>query len=982
MGDFSVNLKIVFINFKSNLLPLSEEFINRLFELIHGYLSPEEMDGLYSILEIQTNRYHFHRGCENNFFRIIESSYNKTALLRDFLRYPLQIEVVVAVSANSNYLTDVLVRNPEFVYRLFDPTHLESALEINFYRELIFNSIGRQKTFEAKLHQLKTAKRREILSTGVKDLISFVDLRRATAELSVIATVICEALFLVCLEKTLNNYGIDGAGFSELAGEKSSTEEFQPLLNNIRDFAVISLGKLGGGELNYSSDIDLIVVFKENFQLPNGKEYFELLHDTIILFTESAMTMTESGFLFRVDFRLRPDGHAAPLARTLQDTILYYETRGENWERQMLIKAGFLCGNKTLYKTFTDSVTPFIYPASFFKSPTEQIAALRESMLRNIGDENNIKLFKGGIRDIEFGVQALQMLNGGKNPSVRTGNSLTAIDALAELKILNNEEAQLLSEAYIFYRKIEHYLQLMNDRQTHIIPKEGELLKSLSKYLQFYRPDAFFTKLQDYRTKVRKIYESIVGVDTSEFNREQDLSKFKDISRAKKNLLFLKEGKGLVEIKEFDTRTTSLFVEIEDVLLQQLVMCKFPDTALANLAKIVQRSAFPSYWYEAFKDEFMLNTIVRFCECSQITVDLLTEDHSLKDIVMSGKLFEEIDPEIDYILTVKALLFIISAQFVLGFIDEEEAAKALAITLRQKVKSIISSFSVSENTKYFIAAAGSFSLGEMHLYSDADLIIICDDINKYPEAEGEFVALLSKLRNELAPLGSDCRLRPEGKSGQLVWDINAYKSYFEKRIQIWELQSLTKVSFLYGDSRLYDEFTRLFLNKVSNLDGFTLKKEIFEMRKRLYPASFSGLNALTDLIKGRGGVTDVEFITQYLLLLNPEYLKICLGKGNRQTLEYLKNKERENVSLPDDDDFLPSERYGEFNKLIEGFEFLRRVRLSIQCVYHINSNLFPSKQKGEILYKFLNYDSYDELAKAIQSTLKQNNEIFHQILKG
>jgi glutamine synthetase adenylyltransferase len=155
------------------------------------------------------------------------------------------------------------------------------------------------------------------------------------------------------------------------------------------------------------------------------------------------------------------------------------------------------------------------------------------------------------------------------------------------------------------------------------------------------------------------------------------------------------------------------------------------------------------------------------------------------------------------------------------------------------------------------------------------------------------------------------------------------------------------------------------------------------MRKRLYPTSFSGLNAITDVIKGRGGVTDVEFINQYLLLLNPEYLKFCIGKGNRQILEYLKLEELKSVPIQDEEDTaVQSERYRDYNKLLEGFKFLRKVRLSIQCVYHLESNLFPSKQKGEVLYKFLNYESYEELAKAVQSTLKQNNEIFRQIFNG
>lgn len=967
MRDFSVNLKIVFINFTRNLLPLTPEFTNRFFDLIHGYLSPEEMDGLYSILEAETQRYHFHRGCENNFFRIIENSYNKTALLRDFLRYPLQIEVVVAIAANSNYLTDVLVRNPEFIYRILDPSHLESVLERNFYRELIFNSTSKQKSFDARLHHLKTAKRREILSTGVKDLISFVDLRRATGELSVMATVICEALFLSCLEKTLFHYGICGAGFSELSGAKSFPEESKSLFDKLTDFVVISLGKLGGGELNYSSDIDLIVVFNKNFKLPNGKEYFELLHDTIILFTESAMTLNEAGFLFRVDFRLRPDGHAAPLARTLQDTILYYETRGENWERQMLIKAGFLCGSRELYKKFIDSVTPFIYPSGFFVTPQEQIKKLRNTMIRKIGDEKNIKLFSGGIRDIEFGVQALQLLNGGKNREVRSGNTLNAIGVLREMKILSSEESEIFSEAYIFYRKIEHYLQLMNDRQTHEIPSNGDLLKSMTRYLGFESNSDFDEKLQDFRKKVKKVYDSIIGVENSELNEEVDFSFFKDQNRAKRNLKFLKEGKGLIEIKEFDSRVTSLFEEIEPKLIEKVIKREFPDQILENLAKIIQRTAFPSFWYEALKDEFVLDSVITLCEFSVFSVNMLLDDPSLKELVFSGKLFEEIEPEIDFNLGTKSILFLAASQFTLGFIDETKAARLISRTVRNQVINLIESKSINKKG-VFIASAGSFSTGEMNLYSDVDLIIVCDKMERHPELESWFIELLSVIRKELAPLTVDCRLRPEGKSGQLVWDIDAYSSYFEKRIEIWELQSLTKLSFLYGDHSLFYEFKTKYFERVASVNSEKLREATGSMRKRLYPASLSGLTAPVDIIKGRGGTTDVEFIVQYLLLLHSGILKVLLDNGNREIISVFK---REGYLSP-----IQAEMF------MSGFDFLKRTRLAVQCVYHTNNNQLPSKQKGEILYKFLKFESYDEMAKAVQSTLKKNNDIFHQILTG
>lgn len=948
-------------------MALSEEFNLRLFELVSGYLPSVEIGKLSELIQTEVVKHHFHRGCENNFLKILESSFNKAALVRDLIKFPQQLEVLVSVAANSNYLSDVLVRNPEFLYRIFDPTHLESRLERNFFRETVFASVLMQKSFDHKVRRIKSLKRQEILSTGVKDLIGYIDLKRATEELSNMSAVLGEALFLCCFEKVLKKYEIDNIGFPELAGIREVDQKDEELFSKLTGYAVVSLGKLGGGELNYSSDIDLIVIFNDNFRLPNGREYFELLNETIILFTESAVTVTDSGYLFRVDFRLRPDGHAAPLARTLRDTILYYETRGENWERQMLIKAGYFCGNPELYKRFIDSVTPFIYPASFYSSPKEQVARLRNTMLRTIGDDKNIKLFKGGIRDIEFGVQALQLLNGGRNKQLRTGNSLRAISELQLSKILTEKEAALLTDAYIFYRKIEHYLQLMNDRQTHIIPEEGDLLQSLTRYLGFYHVDAFNAKLTTYRKEVRSIYESIIGLDESDSKPAIDLSFFKDEAKAKKNLLFLKEGKGLIEIKEFDSRTTALYLEIEQKLLFLLSGRKFPDIALSNLAKVIQRSALPSYWYEAMKDEFLMDCVLNLCEYSDYAINLLTEDHSLKELIFSGKIFEKIDPESDYGLDTKAILFLAASQFFLGFIDEAEASQHISDTIRFKVEKLIKESSRGKSG-FFVSIAGSFSLGEMHLFSDVDLIVVCDDMTSHPEMEEWFIKVLADIREELSPLTADCRLRPEGKSGQLVWDIKAYENYFRKRVQIWELQSLTKVSFLYGDNEVYSQFINLILEKVASLDKETLRQEVYEMRRKLYPASFSGLNNLPDLIKGRGGVTDIEFISQYLLLLDSIFLKLFMGNGNRKVLAAPQSSVTLDIEM--------------MKNLLEGFEFLRKTRLAVEVMYRTSNNLLPAKAKGDKLFRFLGFDSYEELYYTVQTTLKKNNEIFQKLLKG
>ncbi len=171
--------------------------------------------------------------------------------------------------------------------------------------------------------------------------------------------------------------------------------------------------------MNYSSDIDLVAFYDKNSFINKKVYYNQILSETILLFIETASKKTGSGFLYRVDFRLRPDGRNAPLCGSYLEYLRYYEMRGEDWERQMLIKANYLCGSKSLYNKFSDYISRFIYPTSFSASPIEQIKKLKSNIEKRNKSDENIKLVSGGIRDIEFSLQALQLLNGGKDITIR-----------------------------------------------------------------------------------------------------------------------------------------------------------------------------------------------------------------------------------------------------------------------------------------------------------------------------------------------------------------------------------------------------------------------------------------------------------------------------------------------------------------------------------------------------------------------------------
>lgn len=920
---------------------LFKEFVDFLISNTAGYISAKEIDKAISIFENQIKINNYYESSYANLLRIFNSIYDKSSFIKESIVYQHYSKIICSIAANSNYLTDIIVRNPENLYLILNPSRLEN----NLTKEVLSNDIRRHNSlfhnFNTKLNYIRSIKRKEILRIGVKDILGISSFEKTTEQLSVLANTITDELFNLCFSEILKKNNIDS-------------------INN--KYALISLGKLGGNELNYSSDIDLILIFDSN-DLYGKKEFFELLVETIHLFIESSSSITPTGYLYRVDFRLRPDGRNSPLCRSIKDYMNYYETRGEDWERQMLIKAGFVSGDEKLFQYFINYVNHFVYPSSFYNSPLEQIKKMKSKIEKNNEDKLNIKLSSGGIRDIEFSVQALQLLNGGKNKLLKTGNTLNAIELLKKENLLYKNEAQIFKTAYILYRKIEHYLQLMNDLQTHSIPEKGELLNKLSFFLGYKNSSEFLKEIAKTKKQVVEIYNSILGIEFNKKSTPLSEINFKDKTAAHKNYLFLSEGKSITDEKIFDNRSSVSFTEIEENFLIELLNSKSPDLILKNIVRIIKSAHFPSIWYEEMKDNNFLKSLFIIAEYSQKTIDIFSEDSFLRDELLTRKVFQKIQEKDLINYSIKKLHFYLAFQFTLRIISAEEVSFCLSKFISIKINNISNDFFKKKKIKenILIAGLGSFGSSSMTFSSDVDLIFIIDSFPDKIDIQKVFQDLLLKIKNEINLHSVDCRLRPEGKNSPLVWDIKNYLSYLKKRGRTWEFQSLTKLKFIYGDENLYKKITKSIQkeisNRIKNLN--IIRNDFVEMRKKLYPAStvFSQFN----IKKNKGGVTDIEFIIQLLVFTD----KVLFGESIYSTLEKFVGQNKISKSL------------------LINFKFLKNSELELQNIFNVSNPVLPNdKEKIFILAYRLGYSNSENFQKELNKITNENSKLFETIIKG
>jgi [glutamine synthetase] adenylyltransferase / [glutamine synthetase]-adenylyl-L-tyrosine phosphorylase len=701
---------------------------------------------------------------------------------------------------------------------------------------------------------LRFWKGREMTRIAVRELANVASLEETTCELSQVAE--------ICIRNVFEHW---------------NTELRQQYGSPTAEFAILALGKLGGGELNHSSDVDLLFLYSEEGQLTAHISYHEFFNRLGKRILETFSTQHPAGSLFRVDLRLRPEGSAGPLARSLESMENYYAGFGETWERLALIKARGIGGSRELAYEFLRQHQPFIYPKSPSPDLLDEIASIKRRIERDIVGadklERDVKLGRGGIREIEFIVQTLQLIHGARHPFLQESGMLKALRALRQLDLLPREEVLTCDNTYRFLRRVEHRLQIEAEQQTHIVPREAEALRRLALSLRFPSSEDFTAALQEKMRAVRPIFQRIVsGTSTApaRLPMANDLEIFSDQKRAAKALSDLVQGAAGFHIAP---RTRQIFRKLRPALLGWLAKTADPDATLNQFVRLVEGYGLRSLFFELLvANPRLLELVIKTFDASRFASELLIRRPQLLEDITRDPTFDEprsvaenlrrlaslgadannLDPIRAY--RQRQLLRIILRD-VLGLIQPAATFAELS-DVAEACLVFVAKLLASEQLT--VIALGKFGGREISYGADLDVLFVGDDIRAaqnlmiamaQPTAEGNIWAL-------------DARLRPEGEKGPVVCSLETYESYYAGRAQPWELQALTRARSVSGS--LQTEFMEIakcaWRRACQDADLFI---KIDDMLKRIRRERGSGSDFL-DLKTGSGGIIEAEFLVQAL----------------------------------------------------------------------------------------------------------------------
>jgi glutamate-ammonia-ligase adenylyltransferase len=803
-------------------------------------------------------------------------------------------QLLARAACSSRFLRRLLEHPP----RSFEPDRLHEPLSAAGIDALLQAQPAGDDA--ALLRALREVRRAAMMHVITRDLTGLADLAEVVRSVTALAE--------CCVRFALSH--IDDA-LAAVHGRPIGADTGAP-----QHLLVIGMGKLGGCELNVSSDIDLIFLYPEDGQTNGPRpvsahDYYTRLARKLI---NALAEYTADGHVFRVDMRLRPYGDSGPLVASFAMLESYLITQGREWERYAWVKAREVTGQPT--QELMQLVTPFVYRKhldySAFASLRDLHAQIRAEVARRELDDN-IKLGPGGIREIEFVAQVFQLVRGGRDAGLRLRPTLATLECLAQRRLLPAEAVSELRDAYVFLRNLEHRLQYLEDQQTQTLPATPEDRELIAQAMGFPDIAAFADTLQRHRANVTRHFDAVfagAAADSAEHplgalwrGTIDEASAIEQLA----TLRYLDPAATLVRIREFrdaaayrrmSVSTQARVDRLVPRLIETAAGFERPGPTLERLARVVESiGRRESYLALLIEYPAALQRLAGLAAASPWAAEYLARHPVLLDELISAEAIpapdwaalgahlaveldeaEGIERQMDLlrhfkqVQTLRLLTQDLSGNLPLETLSDHLSDLACLI-LQQVLRLAWANLRTRHRPQPLFSVIGYGKLGgkELGYASDLDLIFLYDDA--HPEAAENYARLAQRMNTWLVsftPAGvlyeTDLRLRPDGASGMLVSQLDAFAHYQRDKAWVFEHQALTRARFVAGDPGIGSAFERLRIEILRMpREVAPLRQEVAAMRARMLEGH-PNRSGLFDIKHDRGGIVDVEFIVQYLVL--------------------------------------------------------------------------------------------------------------------
>lgn len=840
-----------------------------------------------------------------------------------------------AMAGNSPFLARLLVREAEILPSLLSEQASQSLETLLKACRAEMEAAQDQATL---MEAARTAKRRVALLTAAADVSTAWPLESVTRALTLLADTVIESTCQWLLRRSAK------AGDIKLVDEKVPTTG--------SGLIVIAMGKHGAFELNYSSDIDIIVFYEpEGLEFAEGLDpgsfFVRLTRDLVKVLQEP----TGGGYVFRTDLRLRPDAGSTSIAISAEAAETYYETMGQNWERAAMIKARECAGDLAAGRRLLDMLEPFVWRRYLDFAAIDDIHSLKRQIHAHGGhgaiaiEGHDVKLGRGGIREIEFFVQIQQLIGGGKSPALRGRATIKMLEALVAEGWVTDQARQELSGAYDFLRTLEHRLQMVNDEQTHRMPRNKEGVACIAAFMGFADEEAFRLRLRTVLETVQRHYAQLFENEPSAAQEDEALV-FSGTDNDPATLRALNEmgfsgPAAVIDIVRGwhfgripatrAARSRELLTKLTPSLLRALATVDNPDQAISRFDTFLSgQPAGVQFFSLLYQNPALMDLLAGIMGSAPMLARYLSEHPNVLEAVIAADFYGPLPDEEQRSMEVAEVvqeaegfeqtldltriyareqMFQIGVQVLTGTAPAREAGHAYADLATALVQGMVpvATQEIEHNHgrlpggEMAVVAMGKLGGSEMTATSDLDLIVIYDFDGENSESDGQrpidgvryYTRVCQRLISALtAPTAEgplyevDMRLRPSGHAGPLATRLRSFQTYHHESAWTWEKMALTRARVISGSPEMRERVSSAIAQALcEEREPGAVARDVVDMRARIYKEL--GSEDLWDIKHGRGGLVDLEFIAQGLQLMHCQDKPEVLDTGTRAALEKL-----------------------------------------------------------------------------------------------